>query len=77
MVVSAQLSREVTTRQQGVFAALPEIILQIDSDRWIRTVNRPKASILQSAPVLGHPLDEFLDQKVLALVMGLLEETRR
>ena len=38
MVVSAQFNGEVTIGQQEVLAALPETILQIDSDRRIKNV---------------------------------------
>jgi signal transduction histidine kinase len=75
--VSAQVNRKVTTGQQEVLEALPEIILQVDSEQRIRTVNRPGASIFSCPPVLGRYLGEFLDEKASASITGLLEEAHQ
>jgi signal transduction histidine kinase len=66
------MSWDVVSSAHEVLAALPEIIVQIDGDHMIRTVNRYESSIFSRPPYPGAYLDQVLEDGAHRIVSDLI-----
>lgn len=65
----ADLSDDVLVpNPQEVLAALPEIIVQVDAEAQVRSVNRPESSVFRRVPVPGDLVEDIFELEAATLI---------
>lgn len=62
---------------EEILAALPQTILQLDSEAQVVEVNRPDWPVFLARPEAGTPIADLFDETTLAIIAGLLELAER
>jgi len=60
-----------------VLAALPEVIVQVDADFRIRTVNRSDSPIFRRSPTPGDRLEEVFRGRAVGAIASLIDRAQR
>lgn len=60
-----------------VLSALPEIIVQVDADFRIGTVNRSESPVFLRVPAPGDRLEEVFVAKAISVIAGLIDKAQR
>jgi two-component system sensor histidine kinase MtrB len=73
----SDLSWDLVSSAHEMLAALPEIIVQVDADFRIRTVNRPESPVFRRVPSRGDYLEEVFERKALDIIEDLIDRAQR
>lgn len=60
-----------------ILSGLPEIIVQVDADLRIRTVNQPESRLFLRVPTPGDRVEEVFIAKVIGVIADLIDKAQR
>lgn len=70
-------SERVVAALQEVLAAVPEIIVQVDDDFRVRSVNRSDSPLFRRVPVAGDRLEEVFRGRAVGSIAVLIDQAQR
>lgn len=75
--MTSQASDSHVIDHEAVLGALPETILQVDSEMRILSVNKPESEVFVESPTKGGHIASAFEADTVALLTGLVDSARK